>query len=147
MTILFLLSSCSYQGSASPHVQRSVSPLLVPSTATNADHSTGRVSNFRPSMPPSMTNASSNHHHTPQRHNGYSNAPAHSNAGGNTLASSYHIVEPEDVNLARPVYQDAGMGRNNAPPLETKGKYSCPRCERKFESKRTWTDHKSRCMV
>lgn len=136
-------SLCSYHGSAP---QLSVSPVIVPpaTVVTNADHPNSRGGNFRPNIPPSMTNGST---YTPHRLNGYSNGvpQVRSNlAGGGGLASTYHIVESEDVKLAKPVYQD---GRSNAPPLETKGKYSCPRCERKFESNRIWTDHKIRCMV
>lgn len=119
---------------------------MVHQGPTNADHTKDRVAGqFRPNIPPSMTNGTA--HHPPQRHNGYTNGIAHSNGAGNRVEKSHHFVDPEDVNLPRPVYQEAGIGRTNAPPLETKGKYSCPRCERKFENKRIWTDHKSRCVV
>ena len=33
------------------------------------------------------------------------------------------------------------------PPMETKGRYSCPRCGRKFKVKADCTDHKERCLA
>ena len=32
------------------------------------------------------------------------------------------------------------------PTVESKGKYACPRCARRFNSKADCSDHKARCM-
>ena len=88
--------------------------------------------------PPSMTNGSS-HHPPTETQRLFSQQWQHSRE------SYRQLLELED--LPRPVYQDTGIGCSNTPPLEMKGKYSCPRCERKFENKIIWTDHKSRFVV
>ena len=154
MEILFhfanlTISPCSYLSPVPSNIHsRSISPVNV-STSTATTNG-----GFKPNIPPSMANGSVVIQ--PQRHNGYTNGYATSNGHGNggvgpthnghVSKSPYHghpAADREDANLVRPAFQE----RTNAPPLETKGRYSCPRCERKFESKKLCTDHKSRCMV
>lgn len=133
---------CSYLSPAPSNAH--VSPVNVsPSTTTPTNGA------FKPNIPPSMANSSVVVQ--PQRYNGYTSggyanggvAPTHN---GHVSKSPYHghIADNRaDANLVRPAFQE----RTNAPPLETKGRYSCPRCQRKFENKKLCTDHKSRCMV
>lgn len=136
---------------------RPVSPIYAQSATTNAGLTNGAP--FRPNFPPSMTNGSTTNRsstappHSNGHHNGYANGLTATNgvapntAGGNNpMAPSYHAMEVIEQNPVRPVIQDQGIPRTNG-PLETKGRFSCPRCERKFENKRIWTDHKSRCIV
>lgn len=116
--------------------------------------------------PQQLTQQASHHnHHHHHRHNGYNIASTRSN--GTTVPSSstngvspyYNGVEPMDVKPVRPAFQveneleavlakvGSSSNGNIAPPLQTTGKYCCPRCERKFDNKKMFSDHKTRCIV
>lgn len=158
---LFLSRYRNIPNSSPVPTHRSASPIAI-NAAASTDYQPNLLNGFKPSIPPSMnTNASSavqQPTHLPQRHhNGYANGVGVSSSN-NGYANGVGIspsnngyangvgVSPSN---SRPVYQQEQqvIGRNIAPPLETKGRYSCPRCERKFENKRDCNDHKSRCVL
>lgn len=78
--------------------------------------------------------------------NGVMAATSSNGLGGSAFVNTYHMQD--QVGVARHVHhQEQVIGRSTIPPLETNGKYSCPRCERKFESKKICSDHKARCIL
>ncbi len=140
----------SNSGSNSPLPRRSASPIVM--AATNASSSTNPSSvaptrattnGYVPIIPPSMTNGGgpSNANYPPPR---FSNAGGHYN--GRDVPPRGHMARSASPSFQN---QQVGVARGVSvpPPLQTKGRYSCPRCERKFEHKKDCNDHKTRCMV
>ena len=111
-----------------------------------------RENGFTPSIPPSMSNGAASKTPYPQaRHNGYS-ANETNERLVNGLSKEHDIINGDvpvinGIDTNRPVYQEHVIPRSSVPPMETKGRYSCPRCERKFVKKTDCTEHKKRCMV
>ena len=67
----------------------------------------------------------------------------------NGLGETFHLVENDGlIPRQQMVLGERVMGwSNHVPPMETRGRYTCPRCERKFENKSDFNNHKIRCVV
>ena len=91
-------------------------------------------------------------------------SPALPSSQPHPITNGYHnhVTSPKSVSQSRhesvPVnnfhlnasnllkYTASNPEAARIPPLETKGKYSCPRCARRFADKTEFTDHKIRCI-
>ena len=76
----------------------------------------------------------------------------YSTNGGAQLVNGDGLIRNSDYGYP-PNFQQLVVGNHYhhqqpqvIPKVESKGKYACPRCARKFANKADCNDHKARCM-
>lgn len=73
-------------------------------------------------------------------------------ANGHALNGTAHYVDGDGPNIGGYRYPQnfqqlvVGNQPQVIPKVESKGKYACPRCARRFNNKVDCNDHKARCM-
>ena len=107
-----------YNGRLSP------TPVITPHPVVNGIDNPPVANGFDPTP---IANGIDHHPHLSRNHLNHSELAAHKLAG-----SAPQMYANPDV--------------SQIPPLETKGKYSCPRCARRFGDRTDCDDHKTRCL-
>ena len=131
-----------------PPIQHRTSATSTSDTATEIPRHNGRLSPTPIITPPPVSNGIS---HSPVA-NGTNHTPIANGIDHLPQLSRNHVnysevTAPRAHKLAGTAPQMyANPDVSQIPPLQTKGKYSCPRCARRFTARTDCEDHKVRCL-